>query len=228
MKRPILHIIFFFLISNFSLQAQLQDNDIRFLEQVTERYENGYQMEVMVYAFPEASAKAIVLDSCFTARQQDNMIITTGNYDVLQTPSYTLTTNHLNKEIYLVSNEKSTQQLANNGYEFSMEDLEQSRTLFSTRLLGQFLLFEATDIDIYHKISYHFDSHSYALTKVVYEYADQEGSGTPSKVEILYRNVQVNTALSDSVFAMNRYVDQNDRVFKVNEKYQAYQLNQNL
>lgn len=228
MKRTLLYTIVFCLASSLPLQAQLQKEDMQFLEQVSAHYANGYQMEVMVYAFPVASAQAMVLDSCFTARQQDNMIITTRNYDVLQSADYTLTANHLNKEIYLVSNQKSTRQATSNKFEFSAEELKQSRALFSTRSEGQHLLFEATELEVYDKVVYHFDKATYALTMVVYDYADSKGSGTPDKVEIHYRNVFINQPLSKETFDLKRYVSLNNGAFAVNEEYQAYQLNQNL
>lgn len=228
MKRSLLYTIVCCLVTSFSLQAQLQEKDMQFLEQVSEQYANGYQMEVMVYAYPDPSAQAMVLDSCFTARQQDNMLITTKNYDVLQSDDYTLTANHLNKEIYLASNQKDTLQLTNNKFEFSAEELKQSSVFFSARREGGYILFEATDVEIYAKVEYHFDAANYALTKVVYEYADYQSSGTPDKVEIHYRNVLINQTLSKQTFDLNRYVSSTDDGFVVNEKYQAYNLNQNL
>jgi outer membrane lipoprotein-sorting protein len=228
MRKTLLHIIVIFLASSFSLQAQLQEKDMQFLEQVSTHYADDYQMEVMVYAFPEGTAQARVLDSCFTARQQGNMIITTQNYDVLLSDDYKLTANHLNKEIIIVTKDKTNQQLASNQYEFNTEELEQSKALFSTRREGQSLLFEAEDLNIYSKITYHFDIKSYALTKVVYKYSDNVGSGAPKRIEIIYTNIKVNTDVSSSIFDLDRYVVQRNGTFIVNENFQAYQLNQNL
>lgn len=228
MKRTILHTIIICLASSFSLQAQLQEKDMQFLAQVSGHYANGYQMEVLVYAFPKASTQAIVLDSCFTARQQDNFLITTRNYDVLQSADHTLTANHRNKEIYLTSNEKDTRQLANKQFEFNTEELEQSKALFSTKSEGQYLLFEATGLDAYDRIEYQFDKSTYTLTKVVYEYASREGTGMPDKVEVHYRNVIINQPLSEKAFGLERYISRKHGEFTVNKEYQGYQLNQNL
>jgi len=227
MIRQIIYTLIIYLAGISLLHAQLQEKDMQFLEQVSSHYANGYQMEVMVYAFPKESTQAMVLDSCFTARQQDNILITTRNYDILQSPDYTLTANHLNKEINIVSSKKDTIQLINK-FEFNTDELEQSSTIFSTRRDGQHLLFEATDLDIYTKIAYHFDITTYALNKVIYNYADSEEGGTPHKVEIQYGKVKINQPVSKDVFDLKQYVHPKNGTFTVNEKYHKYQLNQNL